>query len=56
MADRLRADDLRLISFHDAVRVRVVDAGEVDRFDPKHLSFFNVNTPEDLAFASLAAQ
>lgn len=56
MADRLRADDLRLISFHDAVRVRVVDAGEVDQFDPKHLSFFNVNTPEDLALASLAAQ
>jgi molybdopterin-guanine dinucleotide biosynthesis protein A len=51
MEARLRADDLRLIGFHEAVRVRVVEPGEVDQFDPKHLSFFNVNTPEDLRIA-----
>ncbi len=50
--ERLRAGDLRAIGFHDAVRVRVVEPDEVDRFDPKHLSFINVNTPEDLSVAA----
>jgi molybdenum cofactor guanylyltransferase len=49
--ERLRADDLRAIGFHDSVSVRVVEASEVDRFDPLHWSFFNVNTPEDLKTA-----
>jgi molybdopterin-guanine dinucleotide biosynthesis protein A len=34
--------------FLDNVRVRYVEEAEIDRFDPRHLSFFNVNTPEDL--------
>jgi molybdopterin-guanine dinucleotide biosynthesis protein A len=25
-----------------------VEASEIDRFDPQHLSFFNVNTEADL--------
>lgn len=33
------------------VRVRYVEAEEIDRFDPEHLSFFNVNTESDLAKA-----
>ncbi len=49
--ERLRAGDLRAIGFHDSVRVRVVEATEVDPFDPQHWSFFNVNTPEDLKTA-----
>ncbi len=48
MRRRLLADDLRLISFHDAVAVRIVEPEQVDRFDPLHWSFFNINTPEDL--------
>jgi molybdenum cofactor guanylyltransferase len=48
---RLSADDLRLIGFLEDVRVRVVEPAEIDRFDPQHLSFFNANTPEDLAVA-----
>jgi molybdopterin-guanine dinucleotide biosynthesis protein A len=36
--------------FH-LVRVRYVEAEEIDRFDPEHLSFFNVNTRSDLARA-----
>ena len=39
---------MRVISFFPAVRVRFVDEPEIDRFDPQHLSFFNVNTPADL--------
>ncbi len=30
------------------VKVRYVEAEEIDRFDPKHLSFFNINTRADL--------
>jgi len=48
---KLMADELRLIGFHDGLRVRVVEAGEIDRFDPQRLSFFNANTPDDLAIA-----
>jgi molybdopterin-guanine dinucleotide biosynthesis protein A len=28
-----------------------VDQAEIEQFDPEHLSFFNVNTPEDLEAA-----
>jgi molybdopterin-guanine dinucleotide biosynthesis protein A len=37
----------RIISFFSQVRVRYVEAEEVDRFDPRRRSFFNINTPED---------
>ncbi len=30
------------------VKVRYVEGDEIDRFDPEHLSFFNINTKEDL--------
>jgi molybdopterin-guanine dinucleotide biosynthesis protein A len=47
--DRLLArGDLKIIDFFSEVRVRYVEEGEVDIFDPQHLSFFNVNTPHDL--------
>lgn len=32
----------------DRVRVRYVEETEIDAVDPRHLSFFNVNTPADL--------
>jgi molybdopterin-guanine dinucleotide biosynthesis protein A len=44
----LDASKMRVISFFPDVRVRFVDEAEIDRFDPRHLSFFNVNTPDDL--------
>ncbi|MEO6623336.1 MAG: molybdenum cofactor guanylyltransferase [Burkholderiaceae bacterium] len=44
----LEAGRMRMISFFPEVRVRFVDEAEIDPFDPQHLSFFNVNTPEDL--------
>jgi molybdopterin-guanine dinucleotide biosynthesis protein A len=34
------------------VGVRYVEADEIDRFDPEHLSFFNINTGADLKKAS----
>ncbi len=30
------------------VRTRYVEAEEIERFDPAHLSFFNINTADDL--------
>jgi molybdopterin-guanine dinucleotide biosynthesis protein A len=47
--DRLLARGwLKIIDFYSEVRVRYVEEDEVDIFDPQHLSFFNVNTPNDL--------
>jgi molybdopterin-guanine dinucleotide biosynthesis protein A len=45
---RLKADDLKIARFFDQVRVNFVPQEEVERFDPDHLSFFNVNTQQDL--------
>lgn len=41
----------RVISFFDNVSVLAVDEATLARFDPQGLSFFNVNTPDDLARA-----
>jgi molybdopterin-guanine dinucleotide biosynthesis protein A len=47
--DRLLAQGgLKIIDFFPEVRVRYIEEGEVDIFDPQHLSFFNINTPSDL--------
>ena len=54
---RLQADDLKIARFFDEVRVRFVPQDDVDRLDPDHLSFFNINTQEDLDRAlALAAK
>jgi molybdopterin-guanine dinucleotide biosynthesis protein A len=39
----------QIVAFFDDVRVRYVEKHEIDRFDLAHLSFVNVNTPEDWA-------
>jgi molybdopterin-guanine dinucleotide biosynthesis protein A len=51
MYARLQEGDLRAIGFLETVKVRIVEAQEIDQFDPSHLSFFNVNTPDDLTIA-----
>jgi molybdopterin-guanine dinucleotide biosynthesis protein A len=40
-----------IIELFKYVKVRYVETEEVDRFDPKHLSFFNINTIEELELA-----
>lgn len=37
----------QIIAFLGEVKVRYVEEHEIDRFDPLHLSFFNVNTAAD---------
>jgi len=46
--DLLTQGDLQIRKLFKAVKVRYVEAAEIDRFDPGHLSFFNVNTEADL--------
>ena len=53
MQSRLEADDLKIARFFDQVRVRFVSEEEVDRLDPEHLSFFNINTQQDLDRAAV---
>ena len=46
--ERLVANDLKISSFFSDVRVRLVPEEEIRGLDPDLLSFFNVNTQEDL--------
>lgn len=48
MRDAIARNDLRMIAFHDAVRVRVVEQAEFRDLDPQYSSFWNVNTPQEL--------
>ena len=45
---RLEAGQRKMINFYADVRVRYLDEPELDRFDPEHRSFYNLNTPEDV--------
>jgi molybdopterin-guanine dinucleotide biosynthesis protein A len=44
----LRQGRLRVRELFALLRVRYVEADEINRFDPEHLSFFNINTKADL--------
>lgn len=45
-----------IVELFNYVKVRYIDDEEVNRFDPKHLSFFNINTREDLEKAEKIAR
>jgi molybdopterin-guanine dinucleotide biosynthesis protein A len=47
----LQAGEERVVSLYPHVRVLTVGEAVLDRLDPSGLSFFNVNTPQDLARA-----
>jgi molybdopterin-guanine dinucleotide biosynthesis protein A len=51
----LSQGSLEIRALFELVNVRYVEAGEIDRFDPKHLSFFNINTKADLEKAQQLA-
>jgi len=52
----LEQGDLRVSQLLDLVKVRYVEAEEIERFDPQHLSFFNINTKADLEKAQQLAK
>ena len=56
MRRELDAGHLKVISFLPAVNVRYVDEDVWTRFDPEGLSFFNINTEEDLRRAAAMLQ
>ncbi len=57
MEQRLVAGDFKIILFYDKVRVVYLPEEEVVSLDPDYLSFFNINTPDDLERAlALAAE
>jgi molybdopterin-guanine dinucleotide biosynthesis protein A len=48
MRRRLEAGRLKITGFFGDVRVRYVDRAALAEYDPEGLSFFNINTPDDL--------
>ncbi len=44
----IKQNNLKITAFFDSVKVRYVEKRELNRFDPEHLSFFNINTEADL--------
>lgn len=53
MENLLKQGELQILKFFPYVRTRYIENDEVDRYDPDHLSFFNINTEEDLRRARL---
>jgi molybdopterin-guanine dinucleotide biosynthesis protein A len=53
----LEQNELRIDKLFGMVKVKYIEKDEINRFDPEHLSFFNINTPADLDRArKLAAE
>jgi len=44
----IKQGELKIHLLFNLVKVRYVEAEEIERYDPRHLSFFNVNTEADL--------
>jgi len=44
----LKRDRLQIQGFFHQVKVRYVEDAELKKFDPEHLSFFNINSESDL--------
>lgn len=51
MRRQIEADRLKIDRLYEAVRVRYVDEAEMRPYDPDRLSFWNLNTREELAQA-----
>lgn len=52
----LVSNNLKVDNLLKMVKVRYVEAQEVNYFDPDHFSFFNINTKKDLIFARKLAE
>ncbi len=52
----LEQKNARINALFGLVKVRYVEADDIDRFDPRRLSFFNVNTGADLEKAQQLAE
>jgi molybdenum cofactor guanylyltransferase len=48
----LKQDNVRIIELLRYIKARYLSLNEMEGFDPRHLSFFNINTPEELQKAN----
>jgi len=48
MEEQMKAGRFKVSDLLGSVKVRYVEGGEIDRFDPQHLSFLNINYKSDL--------
>jgi molybdopterin-guanine dinucleotide biosynthesis protein A len=44
----LEQDERQIIKLFSMVKVRYIEKDEINSFDPEHLSFFNINSQDDL--------
>jgi molybdopterin-guanine dinucleotide biosynthesis protein A len=44
----IEQDQLRIIGILPFIKTRYLTDTEIERYDPQHLSFFNINTEADL--------
>ncbi|BBO76734.1 putative molybdenum cofactor guanylyltransferase [Desulfosarcina widdelii] len=51
MANQLERDRLKIQGLFRKVRLKAIDEAELRQADPELISFFNINTPEDLKMA-----
>jgi len=56
MENLLKQGNLKVSDLLALVKVRYVEAEEINQFDPEHLSFFNINTEADLKIAQELAR
>ena len=54
--EKLERGQLQIRTILPLVRVRYVEEAEIDGLDPGYLSFFNINTPDDLDEAARIAR
>jgi molybdenum cofactor guanylyltransferase len=48
MGELIKKNELKVFKLFSELKVRYIGAEEINRFDPRHLSFFNVDTEADL--------
>lgn len=48
MEQLIKQHDLKILKLFPLVKMKYVEEEEIDRFDPEHMSFFNINTEADL--------
>jgi molybdopterin-guanine dinucleotide biosynthesis protein A len=48
ISDHLQKNDLKIRKIFEKLKVQIIREEQIDDVDPQHLSFFNINTEEDL--------
>jgi len=57
ISELLKQNELQISTLFNMVRVRYIEEDKINRFDPEHLSFFNINSQRNLERArKLAAK